>query len=363
MKKQLATLTLSALAIAVLSGCSATNNTAQLDVKQSAEYKALQDELAALKQSSPDAARAAQLESELERLTRESKTTSLLPPNPQPGECYARVVIPATYKTEAETIQVKEAGQRIETRQPEYTYVEERVLVKEAYERLEIVPATYKNVTETIEVAEASEQLVRVPAKYKTVTEKVLVRPAHTEWKKGTGPIQRVDSATGEIMCLVEVPAEYKTVTKTVMIEPESVKKVMQPGKTQTITRRVVDTPATTRTIAVPAEYKTVKVRKLAKAAEQHAIAIPAEYRTVEKRVKVSDAYLEWRPILCETNTHPGLIRELQRALQAKGYNPGRIDGVLGKDTMAAVNRYQKDKGMASGQLTINTLKSLGVAI
>ncbi|QEQ97611.1 peptidoglycan-binding domain-containing protein [Neptunomonas concharum] len=363
MKKQISTFAVSALAIAVLSGCSATNNTAQVDVKQSAEYKALQQELAAAKSLQGDANRTAQLESELERLTRESKTTSLLPPNPKAGECYARVVIPATYATETETVQVRAEGKRIETSAPEYTWAEEQVLVKEAYERLEVIPATYRTVTETIQTAEASEQLVRVPAKYKTVTEQVLVRPAHTEWKKGTGPIQKVDSSTGEIMCLVEVPAEYKTVTKTVMVEPETVKTVAIPGKTQTVTRRVVDQPATTRKIVVPAEYKTIKVRKLAKPAAQHAIAIPAEYKTIEKRVKVSDAFLEWRPILCETNTHPGLIRELQLALQAKGFNPGRIDGVLGQDTMAAVNAYQKAKGMASGQLTIKTLKSLGVSI
>ncbi|WP_028470309.1 peptidoglycan-binding domain-containing protein [Neptunomonas japonica] len=360
MKKQIFTFTVSALAIAVLSGCSATNNSAQMDIKDSSEYKSLQQELASVRNAQGDTS---QLESEIARLTRESQTTSLLPPNPKAGECYARVVIPAKYTMASETVQVRAAGQRIETTAPKYGYVEQRVLVKDAYERLEVVPATYRNVTETIEVAEASEQLVRVPAKYKTVTEKILVRPAHTEWKKGTGPIQKVDAGTGEIMCLVEVPAVYKTVTKTVMIAPESVKTVAVPGKSQTISRRVVDQPAATRKIVVPAVYKTIKVRKLTKAAQQTAIAIPAEYKTVEKRAKVSDAYLEWRSILCETNTQPSLIRDLQRALKAKGYNPGSIDGVLGRGTMAAVNSYQKAKGMASGQLTINTLKSLGVAI
>lgn len=361
MKKQIFTFTVSALAIAVLSGCSATNNnSAQTDIKNSSEYKSLQQELATVRSAQGDTS---QLESEIARLTQASQTTSLLPPNPKAGECYARVVIPAKYAMESETVQIRDAGQRIETIAPEYGYVQQQVLVKEAYERLEVIPATYKTMSETIEVAEASEQLIRVPAKYKTVTEKIMVRPAHTEWKKGTGPIQKIDSGTGEIMCLVEVPAEYKTVTKTVMVEPETVRTVAIPGKSQKITRRVVDQPATTRKMVVPAEYKTVKVRKLTKAAQQHAIAIPAEYKTVEKRAKISDAYLEWRSILCETNTQPSLIRDLQRALKAKGYNPGKIDGVLGQDTMEAVNAYQKAKGMASGQLTMNTLKSLGVAI
>jgi len=363
-KKQLTTFALSALAIAVLSGCSTTGTQQSGDVTSSAQYRALEQELASLKNSSgSDSARATQLESELARLNSSNSSSSLLPPNPKAGECYARVVIPATYKNESETVVVKAEGQRIETTSPEYGFVQERVLVSEASERLEIIPATYKNVTETIQVAEAAEQLIRVPAKYKTETERVLVRPAHTEWKKGTGPIQKVNDSTGEIMCLVEVPAEYKTVTKTILVEPESVKKIVVPGKTQMVTRRVVDKPATTRTVTIPATYKTVKVRKLMKPATQRAIEIPAEYSTVSKRVKVTDSYMEWRSILCETNTQPGLVRKLQKALKAKGYNPGAIDGVLGADTMSAVNAYQKANKMASGQLTINTIKSLGVAL
>lgn len=76
------------------------------------------------------------------------------------------------------------------------------------------------------------------PTVYENVTEKVLVRDGYTTWKKGRGPIERIDNATGEIMCLVEVPPEYKTVTK-----------------------RVIKTPASVRQVEIPAEYKTVKRR------------------------------------------------------------------------------------------------------
>ena len=101
---------------------------------------------------------------------------------------------------------------------------------------MEVVPATYEWVEEKIMVKPAFERIVEVPAVYDTVKETVVDRPAHTVWKKGEGPIQKVDSATGEIMCLVEVPATYKTVTKTVL-----------------------RTPGTTRKIEIPAEYTTVK--------------------------------------------------------------------------------------------------------
>lgn len=49
---------------------------------------------------------------------------------------------------------------------------------------------------------------------FEWVEERVLVKPARKEWKPGRGEVERVDNATGEIMCLVEVPAEYKTVRK-----------------------------------------------------------------------------------------------------------------------------------------------------
>ena len=316
MKKQLTTFALSTLAIAVLSGCSSTGSYQNDDVTNSAQYRALEQELASLKNSSgSDSARASELEAELARLNSSNSTSSLLPPNPKPGECYARVVIPAKYKAETETVQTRAESQRIETSQPEFRWVEERVMVKEASERLEIVPATYTTVTETIQVSDATEQLVRVPAKYKTVTERILVRPAHTEWKKGTGPIQRVDAATGEIMCLVEVPAEYKTVTKS-----------------------VVRTPAQTRVIEIPAEYKTVTKRKLVKKGN----------------------FSEWKEVLCPVKVNEFSISKIQRALKDAGYDPGPIDGVLGSQTRAALIKFQKANNLPQGRLDIETLTKLG---
>lgn len=59
-----------------------------------------------------------------------------------------------------------------------------------------------------------------VPAVYKTTTEEVLESPAQTVWKKGRGPIEKLDNATGEIMCLVEIPAKYRTIQKVVLENP-----------------------------------------------------------------------------------------------------------------------------------------------
>jgi len=288
-------------------------------------------------------------------------STELLPPNAKAGECYARVFIPPTFRTDSERVLLREATSRITTTTPKFAWGEERIMVKEASSRLEVIPATYTWVEERVLVTPASTRLETVPAVYRNVSEKVLDKPAHTIWKKGTGPITRIDEATGEIMCLVEVPASYRTITRRVQVSGPSTQEVVVPAEYKTVKKRVLKTPPTTRTVEIPAEYKTVKVKTLVEPAKTNTIQIPAEYTTVTRRTMVTDGRIEWRPILCKTNTTPGIVARIQTALKNAGHNPGPIDGIIGRQTMAAVKSYQQSKGLATGGLTINTLKSLKV--
>jgi hypothetical protein len=287
---------------------------------------------------------------------------SLLPPA-KPGECYARVFVEPTYKTESEQVLKSAASQRFDVVPPTFTTVEERILVREASERIEVVPATYKMVEEQILVRPASKKLEHIPAVYENVTEQVIDKPAHTVWKKGTGPIQKIDASTGEIMCLVDVPATYKTISKRVVTTPATTREVEIPAIYKTVKKRVVDQPATTRNVEIPAEYDTVTVTKEMEPAKSTKVDIPAEYTTVTRRVKVTPGHLEWRSILCDTNMTQGRIQDVQRALVKAGYDPGPIDGTIGADTMQAVNAYQRAKGLPVDRyLNIATLQSLGVA-
>ncbi len=118
--------------------------------------------------------------------------SSELPPNAKPGECYAKVLIPAKTRAKSERVQVSE---------------EQKVLVR------------------------------IIPAQYKIETEQVLVKEARTYWKPGTGPHQRVDETTGKIMCLVEEPAEYKTIEKRVLVSPEQPEHKTMPAQFETVTR------------------------------------------------------------------------------------------------------------------------------
>ncbi len=286
----------------------------------------------------------------------------LLPPAAKPGECYARVFAPPVYRTETETVLRQEEAERIGIVDAETEWTRQQVLVREASERLEVVPATFRTVEERVLIRPEIKKLVAVPAVYSTVTERVLDQPAHTVWKKGTGPYQRLDNATGEIMCLVEVPATYKTITKRVVASPATIREEVIPARYETVNKQVVATPATVRRIPVPAEYRTVRVQKVVAEPRVEKEPVPAQHQTITRTVKVSEGRMEWQPILCETNTTREIVHALQRNLQGRGYYDGPVDGVIGPATMRGVRAFQKANGLAEGFLTLDTLQALGVS-
>ncbi|WP_417227358.1 peptidoglycan-binding domain-containing protein [Amphritea sp.] len=312
----------------------------------------------------------------------------------------------------------------------EFKQVNESVLTREAYDKVSVVPAQYRWVEKRVMVKEASSRIEEVPAKYQTVTEQVIDVPAHTVWKKGTGPIQKIDQATGEIMCLVDVPATYKTVSREVVVTPASTRtidipaeyktvKVQElvseareertsvpavysdvaltkkvhdyefdwhevhdlthpsstrtgnkicltetPAKYETVERTVVVQPAGFKRMDIPAKYENVEVTKLAVAAQNKRYEIPAKYETVTLSKLDKEGYMEWRSILCDTNMTTTNIGHIQKALLAGGFDPGRIDGVIGRQTMSAVNEFQRANDLPVDEyINMETVKALGVRL
>ena len=50
-----------------------------------------------------------------------------------------------------------------------------------------------------------------------------------------------------------------------------------------------------------------------------------------------------------------------QQALKRAGYDPGPIDGLVGRQTVEAIHSFQKDNGREVGDLNASTLKALKV--
>ncbi len=281
-------------------------------------------------------------------------TTTL--PNARPGECYAKVVIPAKYKTENVDVTMREASERYETIAAEYKIVEEKILVKEAAKKIVPVPAKYEIVKETVELRPASKQWLAgksrkaipaspsllaavsnsdikldeqrvgsclseyyVPAKSKqedvrvlktAAFDKIQVDPAAYEWVEEKVLVKEASTN------VVEVPAVFETVTEKVLVKPASTAwktgsglveridnttgeimcLVEVPAQYKTVERKVIKTAATTKEIEVPAEYKVQRVSKLVKPAQERRLKVDPTYETVSKTVKVSDEKFFWHP-------------------------------------------------------------------
>ena len=326
--------------------------------KQEAQKSQLRGELAAMEQSKDAVIRANAADKNAG-----GDPMADLPMNAKPGECYARVFEPPQYNSETRQVLSRAASEKLEIIPATYEWTQETIMTKPQGIRLETVPATYEWAEQTVVVEPDRTVLKQVPAQYTTETEQVLVKEAYTTWKKGRGPIERLNEATGEIMCLVEVPAEYKTVKRTVMTTAPTTRKEVIAAKTKVVRKQVMTAPARTVEIDVPAEYETIKVRQQATPAREQRTSIPAEYQSLEETRLVKEGKLHWQPILCETNASPDLITNVQRALNEAGFNAGSVDGILGRTTSKAIGQYQRANGLSSGQLTLETLKKLGVKI
>jgi peptidoglycan hydrolase-like protein with peptidoglycan-binding domain len=57
-------------------------------------------------------------------------------------------------------------------------------------------------------------------------------------------------------------------------------------------------------------------------------------------------------------------VREIQQALNKKGFNTGKVDGIWGPETRQAVEQFQRKQNIqANGELDQHTLSALGVQL
>ncbi len=277
-------------------------------------------------------------------------------PDAKPGQCYARVVIPAEYRTDSSTVVVKEASEALKIIPAKFDWVEENRMVSEATTEFKVIPATYATRTETIEVSPAEtlwvsgsqystaeanpgilalaeagganitsavagqcyQEFYREP-EYSEVTKRVLVAeetesarvvPPRYEW------VEEKQMVTGASR-LVEIPAVYETVSERVKVEDAqvvwkkgrgSIEKIDNssgeimclveiPAVYKSINKRVLKSPSTTKVVEQAARFATSRVRKLVEPARVVRTRIPAKYREVTTRVKTANGSHFWADI------------------------------------------------------------------
>lgn len=319
----------------------------------------------------------------------------------KPGECYSRLLLAPV--TEAYADRVLVTPERVEKRviPAETRMVERDVLVKPERIEKRVIPAIVTTRMETEVVREATVREEVIPARYEVRVEQVMVSPARQEWVKTEGePIdaplvtpgdhrpvryrddgylawpgkepQRVEAdeegrrylENGNpplVWCLKDIPAVYRAEKRKVMVEPERVRRVEVPAVTRQVERQVVERPERIEEYTVPAVYEKRRVKEVVSAERVETYTVPAVYKDVEKTRVSGKAEGVWRQVLCDRNASPKLIMKVQKALAAKGYNPGVIDGTLGPQTVAAMQKFQADNDLPQGQVSIEAVQALGI--
>ncbi|HHL43218.1 MAG TPA: hypothetical protein ENJ42_06355 [Hellea balneolensis] len=259
----------------------------------------------------------------------------LVPSGATPGQCYARVKIPAQYSTTRENVLVEEGYSTVEVSQPQLASRQEEVLVKEASVRYEVRQPRYKTVSEQMLVRPAYDKLSVSAPQFKTVTEKVQISAPRVVWKRGNpgrlaaqgytilsvadaGQQGRGYSSTTqygasggatrcgemcEIWCLVEEPGETMSVQRKVMTSPGQVRRTTVPAKYTNITKQVVADPGGVREIPIPAEYRNVTVEDIVDPGGERYVDVAPKYAGIDKKVLIAPERYEWRRVVCQPGT------------------------------------------------------------
>ena len=289
------------------------------------------------------------------------------PAEARPGECYGRVILPAVYGQATERVVAKEAWSETVRGGQVVDKVTRRVLVRpERVETVRTAPV-YRTQVSWI-VTPGAMRTVRQPAVYEIVREKVLVEEGHAEWRPASSPLAygeragaTVLQATGEVMCRVWVPARYATSSRKVLVERGRTYQVRGPAHKQKVVRRVLVSSGGVVQRRRPAVYRTEVVRKVVREGPSQVITHPAVYSTAARQVLIRAESPGWARVVCGGVLAPAFVARMQQVLIAQGFDAGPPDGVARPQTFNALRLFQRQHGLAQGQLTMESAQALGL--
>ncbi|MEM7521551.1 MAG: peptidoglycan-binding domain-containing protein [Pseudomonadota bacterium] len=90
-------------------------------------------------------------------------------------------------------------------------------------------------------------------------------------------------------------------------------------------------------------------------------IATAPVYRTEDRQVIVTPRKSNWFETPCQTVLTVEFVSSLQRALLARGVYEGPVNGAMDAQTLAAVQRFQREEGLDSPVLSIQSARTLGL--
>lgn len=281
----------------------------------------------------------------------------------RPGQCWVYAQVQPRPVEDSVTVKVRDSEVRLEVTPAEFRRGFKRVVTKEGTKTFRIVPATYKEIEERVLVKPETTRLVVEPAQYEEVQEEVVLEQARTELEpcRTSGAAAYGASSAVFGFCAKEIPARTKTITVTRLVKPETTRTEVIPAEYKTVIRKVVDKPAEVVPVDLDDEIETLEVSELVEAAQAREREIPAETMSVNVKRYEGRPRIVARQAVCDRDLTRDMVRDVQNTLASLGYNPGEIDGLPGPQTIDALSQYQIENGLASGAITIETMKHLGL--
>ena len=288
-----------------------------------------------------------------------------MPPQAKPGQCFARVLVQATYRSENMPVVIRDAHESVQVSEPVFKSEIKSFPISDEYKEYVVTPPTFRTEQQKIVVRPAHERLRASPAVIGTRPVTVVIREPRLVWRPGSkgSEVRRIDAATGEVFCLVEEPAKTAVMQREVQITPAQISRERIPALEEIIERRVLVTPAAVREVLVRAEAKELKIQTLVEPAREIRTKVEARTGSMQRQVEVTPERYEWVPVVCvDTPEGKHSIQAVQRALAARKLYSGPIDGIIGPKTKQALAAFQRANGLpGQGSLTVATARALGL--
>jgi len=280
----------------------------------------------------------------------------LFPPlHPDEGSCYALGWLP-----------------------PQQTSEPLELTLQDAHQQFVHHPAEFERVTESVVMVEDT----RPDAKLREERVSLVLRPAWTEYRIQAAGFETIQEthATGREethwqICqpdasnsLRDLASQYcpqKTVSelhkseRQVLVEEAGFETVEHPAITQELTvLKAIET--TDPSYASTQEFS---VQRLLAEARLESQSVAARTQTLAVSHTEIEARLAWILVSCADVFDKGSWRDVQKALNARGYPVGEITGKPDRLTVEALAKFQVDQGLAltSPHVSIEALEALDI--
>ncbi|TBU97870.1 hypothetical protein DNJ95_18875, partial [Stutzerimonas kirkiae] len=280
----------------------------------------------------------------------------------QAGQCWVYAQVKPKPVQSTLDVVIKDSVNRISVTPAELQNGLTQVVTREGTRTYRIEPPTYRQVSERVEVRPEVKRYTVVPAVYEEHEQTVTLEEARTVLDPCRTAGTRYARESGVMaFCAREVPAQTRTLKTQVLVAPESVREDIEPAVFETVTRWVVDKPAQAVEVLLEPELAQLRVEQLVRPVQASQVVIAEKTQRLQVTRFDGEARIVSRQAVCDADIDEGLVRRLQSVLAQRGFPPGRIDGLLGRRTLAALMQFQEHGGLAVGALTLESVAALGL--